>query len=208
MSNDKIRVLIADDHAIVRMGLRALLEPEHDLMVVGEAEDGIAAVAACETLSPDIIIMDIMMPGRDGIDATKLIRQINQTVRILILTTTSSSDDIASSLAAGANGALLKSTQNSKLVDAIRRLHKGETVISPDIQRLMSDDPPTPELTNRQTQILQAITKGLTNADISRILELHEDSVKEHIIAIYKKLGATNRAEAAAIAVRKHLLKM
>lgn len=203
-----IRILIADDHAIVRMGLRALFEPEADMTVIGEADDGESAIAACRKYVPDIVIMDIMMPGLNGIDATRDIRTSLPGVKILILTTSGVSDDIAAALAAGANGALLKSTANTQLVRAVRQLAAGKPIISEDIQRLLTDDPPTPDLTTRQLQILADITKGMTNADISRHLSLQEDSVKEHVFAIYRKLGASNRAEAAAIAMRKHLLKI
>lgn len=202
-----VRIVIADDHAIVRMGLRALFEPERDLDVVGEADDGNGAVEACQRLKPDVVIMDILMPGMNGIEATRAIRKASPGTKVLILTTSGVSDDLNAALSAGASGALLKSTANVQLVHAIRRLAEGETVISEDVHRLLADDPPTPVLTRRQLQILKAITEGKTNADISRSLELQEDSVKEHIIAIYRKLGASNRAEAAAIAMRKHLLK-
>ena len=203
----QIRILIADDHAIVRMGLCALFEPEADITVVGEADDGNSAIAACRKLNPDVVIMDIMMPGIDGIEATRTIQRELPGIKILVLTTSGASDDIAAALSAGARGALLKSTANPQLIQAIRQLAAGKTVISDDVRHLLADDPPSPELTDRQIQILSAITRGLTNSDISRMLKLQEDSVKEHIITIYKKLGAANRAEAAAIAVRKHLLK-
>ena len=203
-----IRILIADDHAIVRMGLRALFEPESDLTVVGEADDGESAISACRKCIPDIVIMDIMMPGLNGIDATRGIRASLPDVKILILTTSGVSDDIAAALAAGADGALLKSTANTQLVRAVRQLAAGQPVIAEDIQRLLADDPPTPDLTTRPLQILADLTRGLTNANISRHLSLQEDSVKEHVNAIYRKLGASNRAEAAAIAMRKHLLKI
>ena len=201
-----IRIVITDDHAIVRMGLRALFEPERDIAVVGEADDGNGAVEACQRLKPDVVIMDILMPGMNGTEATRAIRKASPGTKVLILTTSGVSDDLNAALSAGASGALLKSTANVQLVHAIRRLAEGETVISEDVHRLLADDPPTPVLTRRQLQILTAITEGKTNADISRSLELQEDSVKEHIIAIYRKLGAANRAEAAAIATRKHLL--
>ncbi len=125
----------------------------------------------------------------------------------MILTSYGASDGIAHALSAGATGALMKSTEFSEFVAAIRRVAAGERVIAPEIARQLAEDPPVPELTPRQAEILQSITRGLTNADIAKQLGIREDSVKEHVNAIFTKLGAANRSEAIAIAMRKHLLK-
>ena len=203
-----IKVLLADDHAIVRMGLASLLGTKNDIEVVGEAEDGEAAVRKVLKLAPDVVIMDLMMPKMDGVEATAEIHRRLPDVKIMVLTSYGASDGIAHALSAGATGALMKSTEFSEFVTAIRRVAAGERVIAPEIARQLAEDPPVPELTPRQAEILQSITRGLTNADIAKQLGIREDSVKEHVNAIFAKLGAANRSEAVAITLRKHLLKM
>ena len=205
---DKIKVLIADDHAIVRMGLSALLETEDDIELVGEADDGEAAVRKALRLKPDVVVMDLMMPEMDGIAATAALKERLPGARVLILTTSTVSDDIARALDAGAQGAITKSSANARLLAAIRSVASGKRVISPEIAELISEDPPLPELTARQSEILASITRGLTNADIAKQLGIVPDSVKEHVNAIFAKIGAANRTEAVAIALRKHLLKI
>lgn len=204
----QIRVLIADDHAIVRMGLTSLLSSQKDFLVVGEADDGESAVQKALNLSPDILIMDLMMPKMDGVTATKKIHKLRPSVKILILTSYGTSDGIAHALESGASGALMKSTEFAEFVSVLRRIAGGERVIAPEIKRQFAEDPPVPSLTQRQTEILLSITRGLTNADIAKQFGIREDSVKEHINAIFSKLGASNRSEAVAIALRKHLLKI
>jgi DNA-binding NarL/FixJ family response regulator len=203
-----IRILIADDHAIIRMGLASLLGTQKDIEVVGEAEDGEVAVTKASKLIPDIVIMDLMMPKKDGVAATKEIHKSFPNIKILILTSYGTSDGIAHALAAGASGALMKSTEFAEFVTAIRKIAIGERVIAPEISRQLAEDPPVPMLTQRQTEILLSITRGLTNSDIAKQFGIREDSVKEHTSTIFAKLGASNRSEAVAIALRKHLLKM
>lgn len=204
----RIRILVADDHSVVRMGITALLEAEPDMEVVGEAEDGEEAVKAATALKPDVAILDIFMPVVDGIEATRRIRSSAPGVRILILTTSSVSDDIASAIEAGASGALLKSSSNAKLIAAIRDVAAGRRSVSDEIRKMLMEDPPIQDLTPRQMEILHSVTRGLTNLDIAKQFNLREDSVKEHVSNIFAKLGATNRSEAVAIALRKHLLKI
>lgn len=203
-----IRILIADDHAIIRMGLASLLGTQKDIEVVGEAEDGEVAVTKASELVPDIVIMDLMMPQKDGVAATKKIHESFPGIKILILTSYGTSDGIAHALAAGASGALMKSTEFAEFVTAIRKIAAGERVIAPEILRQLAEDPPVPMLTQRQSEILLSITRGLTNSDIAKQFGIREDSVKEHTSTIFAKLGASNRSEAVAIALRKHLLKM
>ena len=203
---DKIRVLIVDDHALVRMGLIALLGTEPDVDVVGEAEDGAAAVRKALRLRPDVVVMDIMMPGTDGITATRELKERLPGVRVLILTTSTASDDIARALEAGASGAITKSTANAKLIIALKAVAAGRRYLAPEIEELMTADPPVQKLTNRQTEILRSVTRGLTNADIALQLGIGAESVKDHLNAIFAKIGAANRSEAVAIALRKHLV--
>ena len=203
-----IRVLIADDHLIVRMGLVTLLENSPGITVVGEAEDGNEAVRKALKSRPNVVIMDLMMPEKDGAAATAEIKSSAPEINILLLTTFASSDTIAKALAAGASGAVLKSTPKAKLIEAIRNVANGKQAIADDVKDILAEDPPAPELTARQTEILKSVTLGLTNRDIALQLGICPTVVKEHLYAIFNKLGAANRAEAIAIAMRKHLLKV
>ena len=205
---DKIKVLIADDHAIVRTGLSMLLEAQGGFDVVGEAENGTDAVRLTLRLKPDVVVMDLMMPEMDGIAATREIKAKAAGAKVLILTTSTVSDDLSRALDAGADGAIMKSAANDELIAAIRDIAAGNRAVSPEISRLISQDPPLPELTPRQKEILGSMVRGLTNKDIARELGIRSDGVNQHIMAILEKLGAANRTEAVAIALRKHLLKM
>ena len=201
------RILIADDHAVVRMGLASLLGTQDGLEVVGDAEDGEAAVAKALELKPDVIIMDLMMPKKDGAEATAEIHAALPDTKILILTTFGTSDGIANALNAGATGALMKNAPNAQLVEAIRTVANGGRAVSEEVERLMEEDPPVKALTPRQMEILESLTRGLTNQDIAKELGIREDRVKDHVNAIFARLGAANRTEAVAIALRKYLLK-
>ena len=203
-----IKVLIADDHSVVRMGLAALIPAEDDITVVGEAKNGDEAVAQAIRLSPDVVVMDLVMPKKDGIAATAEIQEKAPSVKVLILTSYSTSDGIAHAIRAGAAGALTKSAENDTLVDAIRAVYAGRQFISAEIKRLIDEDPPVPELSPRQQEILSSITCGLSNEDIAKQLGIGKASIKTHILAIFQKLGAATRAEAVAIALRKQLLKI
>ena len=204
----KIRVLIADDHTIVRIGLATLLGAEKDIEVVGEAQNGEVAVKEALRLEPDIIIMDLMMPKKDGAEATAELREKLPSAKIIILTTFGASDGIAHALESGAAGALVKTADDDALVATIRAVAGGETVISSEIKRLLAENPPIPKLTPRQIEVLQSMTRGLTNRDIAKQLGIRQDRVDEHVAAILTKIGAANRTEAVAIALRKHLLKL
>ena len=201
-------ILLVDDHAIVRMGLAALLEPEPGIRVVGEADDGDAAIRKAARLKPDIVVMDIMMPVLDGIAATREIKARQPDTRVLILTTSTVSDELSRALEAGADGAITKSNANAQLLKAIKAVATGQRWISREIEEQIANDPPVQKLTERQEVILSSIVRGLTNADIAHLLGIREDSVKEHLNLIFMKLGAANRTEAVAIALRRHLLKL
>ena len=203
----KIRVLIADDHTIVRAGLTALLGTEKDIEVVGEAKNGAEAVSNAVELNPDIVIMDLMMPKMDGVEATKELVRKAPSVKTILLTTYGTSDGIAHALRAGARGAVLKNADNSELAKAIRIVAQGGDYISPDIRQQLAADPPVPDLTPRQSEILESMVRGLTDRDIAQQLRLSPESVSEHVGAIRQKIGAANRTEAVAIAMRKYLLK-
>ena len=203
-----IRVLLADDHAIVRMGLKSLLEDEPDLAVVGEASDGAVAVEESLRLKPDVVVMDLMMPRKDGTAATaEIVRALPET-RILVLTTFSTSDGIAHALDAGASGAVLKNAADLELIPAIREVAAGKTYVSREVQHLLADDPPVKALTDRQREILESVTRGFSNGEIAKQFGITDITVRNHLSQIFAKIGAATRAEAVAIALRKQLLKI
>ena len=204
----KTKLLIVDDHAIFRRGLTSLLNTVKEFAVIGEAEDGAMAIRRIDELKPDIVIMDLMMPVKDGTAATIEILQKHPQAKIVILTTFGSFNGLASALNAGAAGALLKNVDNDDLVKALQDIACGKVVIAPEIRQILKDDPPTPELSKRQQEILDLLIKGYTNGEIAEQLALQEDSIKKVVNAIFEKIGARNRAEAVAIALRKHLLKI
>ena len=206
--NEAIRILIADDHTVVRTGLKTILGLQRGFKVVGEAIDGEDAVSAVRRLHPDVVIMDLMMPVVDGATATERIVRENPDTKVVILTTYTSSDDISRALSAGALGALAKTANNAELVTAIRSAVRGEEYIAPEIAQTLAEDPPTRELTAKQLDILQAVTRGLTNEDIANLLGISPNSVKKQLKSIFAKLGVASRTEAAAIALRKNLLKI
>ena len=203
----KHRVLLVDDHSLVRLGLSALIGCQKDFEVVGEAADGAEAVRLANEIRPDLIVMDLMMPEMDGVEATKLIRENDPSAKVLVLTTFGTSADVARTVAAGAAGAIMKDASNDELLDAMRAVATGGSAFSPEIARQVDEDPAPPQLTPRQMEILQSVSRGLSNPDIAKQFGITEDGVKHHLKAIFAKLGAANRSEAASIAIRRHLLK-
>ena len=203
-----ITVLIVDDHAILRMGLASLLANKKGIEVVGDAASGAAALPKVRKLKPDVVVMDLMMPGMDGAEATRRILETEPETKVLILTTYGTANALAHALYAGARGAVLKNEDFTDLVDSIRTVAAGGRAVSPEIEQMLVTDPPLPELAPRQREILESITKGLSNADIATQLGISVPTVKEHIRALLDKIGASNRSEAIAIAMRKYLLKI
>ena len=204
----KLKILIADDHALVRMGISALLSAQRDMTVVGQAKNGAEAVREALRLKPDIVIMDLMMPVKDGIAATAEIKAALPDTQVLILTTYTTTDGIAHALGNGATGAVFKSDANDELLTAIRALADGRKFISPTIRRQFASDPPADPLSPRQSDILKGIVAGKSNADIASDLGISPTVVRDHTSVIFSKLGVTNRTEAVAVALRKHLLKI
>ena len=204
----KIKVLIADDHEIMRVGLATMLETDAAIKVVAEAADGAEAVRKTLQVHPDVVVMDLMMPEMDGCEATTKIKAAAPDTKILLLTTFGTSDGIAHALDAGAEGALLKSAASIDILKAAKRIAEGDHVVSDEVRERIVKAPPVPELTERQRQILKSITEGLTNYAIAARLGISEDGVKRHVNAIFLKLGVESRAEAVSLAFRKHLLKM
>ena len=203
----KTRVLVADDHPMIRTGMRSLLEPHNDFEVVGEASNGEEAVTLAGELKPDVVIMDIVMPKLNGIEATKLIKQASPSTAILILTAYSDIYYILGLLEAGACGYLLKDTRGDELVNAIRSVRSGESVLDPAVTRKLLERmvpqpgnanqiQPSAQLTKREIEVLRLASKGLSNKDIANKLFLSLRTVKAHLTNIFDKLGCGSRTDA------------
>ena len=204
----KIKVLIADDHAVVRSGLAAILDTEADIKVVGLAKNGAEAVETALAAKPDVVIMDIRMPVMDGAEATAQLREKLPDAKVLVLTSFGEADGVALALKSGAAGAITKTAEDAELVTVIRNIAAGSKYISTEIEKLLTESPPVPKLTPRQREILAYMTKGLTNVEIAKILRIRKDTVEEHVNLLLAKLDAANRTEAVAIALRKQLIQM
>ena len=202
------RILLVDDHALLRRGLADLIRYEKDMSVVGEAGDGETAVNAAVSLKPDLVVMDLMMPVVDGVEATRRIKAVLPSTHVLILTTFGTSADVARAIAAGATGAIMKDASTDEQLAAIRTVAAGGTVFSPEIRRSMDETPKPPDFTDRQLEVLQSVVDGLGNKEIASKLKISTDAVKQHLNAICTKLGASNRVEAVSIALRRHLLRV
>ena len=208
-----IRVLIADDHAILRKGIRALLSTEPDIDVVGEAGDGAEALEQAVALQPDVILMDLVMPKMDGIEATRQVTASKQGVRVLVLTSFAADDKVFPAIKAGALGYILKDTGPDDLVQAIRQVHRGEPTLEPEIARKVlfelahpPKQPPTPDpLTSREMDVLRLLAQGKSNREIADELVLAELTVRTHVSNILGKLHLANRTQAALYALKEGL---
>ena len=205
MNSKKITILLVDDHSIVRIGLKALLNYEKDMSVVGEAKNGEEALRLVRQLQPDVVIMDLLMPKMNGADATRQIRSEHPDLKIIILTSYGTSADLARAVANGAAGAQIKDTPPQKLLTAIRAVAAGKTAYASELKPLLNEPPP-PELTDLQSKILGSLVRGLTNNEIATEFGLSLISTKRQLASIFTALGAANRAEAIGIALNKHLL--
>ena len=203
----KTSILLVDDHAVVRMGLSAIINLQADLKVCGEAENGEAAVRLAAELRPDVIVMDFSLPGMDGAEATAAVLKVSPISKVVILTSFGTSADLARAMAAGAVGAVTKNLSNDELSSAIRDTARGIQHFSPEIRQTLSEGTDDKAFTKRQMEVLDSITRGLSNDDIALMLGISKSRVKQHLNEVYEKLGASNRAEAVAIAMRRQLLK-
>lgn len=216
-----IRVLLADDQALIRMGFRMVLDAEADIEVVGEAADGAAAITQAKALNPDVVLMDIRMPGVNGIEATaEITRTLN--TKVLILTTFDLDEYAFGGLRAGASGFLLKDTRPAELIEAIRTVASGEAVVSPRITRRMLEmfagqlpsgatasgqvDPRIASLTPRETEILRLVARGMSNAEIAAELVVSATTVKTHVGSVLAKLGVRDRVQAVVVAYETGLV--
>jgi DNA-binding NarL/FixJ family response regulator len=220
-SADAIRVLIADDHALFRRGLQMVLEQEADISVVGEAGDGQEAVERAGETMPDVVLMDVRMPKRGGIEATKAIKELMPHIKILMLTISDEEADLYDAIKAGATGYLLKEVSIEEVGNAIRSVQTGQSLISPSMaSKLLSEfatmvkradekqAAPQPRLTDREMEVLKLVAKGRNNRDIAKELFISENTVKNHIRNILEKLHLHSRMEAVVYAVREKMIEI
>ncbi|HZJ27604.1 MAG TPA: response regulator transcription factor [Acidimicrobiia bacterium] len=214
-----IRVLVVDDHALFRRGLESVLSAEGDLLVVGEAADGLEAVDRCADLEPDVVVMDVRMPGASGIEAARKIREANPRTRIVMLTASEDEDDLFDSLRAGANAYLLKEVSTDEVAAAVRVVARGHSLVSPsmaskllvEFNRLASraearTRTDSMSLTERELEVLRLVADGCTNRQIAHDLFIAENTVKNHVRNILEKLHLHSRMEAVVFAMREKLL--
>jgi DNA-binding NarL/FixJ family response regulator len=207
-----MRVLIVDDHPVTRDGLRSALSTSNEVEIVGEATNGLEAVEAVRNLLPEVVFMDVRMPGMDGLQATKEIRQVSPGTKVILFTVEESRAAIADAIRAGVSGYLLKDVSAAELVNAAKLALEGKAVIHPTLTRAFIEEvqyieqrPETP-LSRRESQILQKVAYGSTTKEVAHDLGISPHTVKTHLERIFEKLGANDRAQAVAIALRKGLV--
>jgi len=204
----KIRILVADDHFVVRMGLTALVNTEPDFEVVGEAVDGAQAVTEFEKHRPDLVLMDLRMPVKDGIQATTEIKTQHPEARVLMLTTFDGDTDIHRAIQAGAQGYVLKNTTGDKLIPALRAVAAGQRWIPKEIATRLASRNLFEELTPRELQVLEQAAKGLANKEIAEVLKITGHTVKDHLKSILGKLHVADRTEAVTVAIQRGIIHL
>jgi len=220
-SGEAIRVLVVDDHVLYRRGLELVLGQEADIDIVGEAGDGHEAIRRTEELLPDVVLMDVRMPRRSGIEACTAIKELVPSTKIVMLTISDEESDLYEAVRAGANGYLLKDVPGEQIADGIRAVSTGQSLISPSMaSKLLSEFAlmikrheerpamPVPRLTERELEVLKLVARGMANRDIAKALFISENTVKNHVRNILEKLQLHSRMEAAMYAVREKLLDL
>jgi len=211
MMANPIRLIIADDHPVVREGLRAVLDSEPDVEVVGEAAEGSQALELVDSLDPDLVLMDLQMPDLDGVAATRRIRRDHDGIEILILTTYDTDADITRAVTAGATGYLLKDASREELMQAIRLAARGESVLSPKVaSRVLGRmrAPAEEALSTREVEVLLEVADGLSNKEVGRMLHISEATVKTHLLHIFAKLGVDDRTAAVTAALERGIIRL
>lgn len=207
--NEPIRLLIVDDHPIFRVGLRGLFSADPDIVVVGEAGNGVEAIAKASQLQADVVLMDLRMPQMGGVEAIRELGRVLPTVRVLVLTTFDTDSDVLPAIEAGATGYLLKDAPKDELIRAVRAAYRGEAVLSPSVaSRLLGQvrQPRSDTLSEREQEVLKLIANGATNREAAAQLFVSEATIKTHLLHIYEKLGVRDRAAAVGEAYRRGLL--
>jgi NarL family two-component system response regulator LiaR len=212
IQSNQIRVLLVDDHMVVRSGLSTVLAVYDDMKLVGEAGDGEEAIRLCERLQPDVVLMDLLMPKMDGVTAIKAIKERWPQIQVIALTSFKEKEYVEGALKAGANGYLLKNVSAEELVNAVRRAVAGQPSLSPEaaqvlIQKVNEPPPPGQDMTDREKEILVLMVEGLSNNEIAERLIVSQSTVKFHVSNVLSKLGVAGRTEAVALAIKLHLVK-
>ena len=207
-SDHPIRVLVVDDHFVVRMGLVSLVNTEPDLMVVGEADDGEQAIALYQQLQPDLVLMDVRMPGKSGPEATTQIRRLSDGARVLILSAFDGDEEIHSALAAGAQGYVLKSATGEELIPAIRAVAAGKRWIPSNVATRLKSRNLFEELTPREIDVLREVAKGLSNKELADTLGITEHTAKDHLKSILAKLRVADRTQAVTTALQRGIIHL
>ncbi|HKB90654.1 MAG TPA: response regulator transcription factor [Opitutaceae bacterium] len=207
-SDRPIRVLVVDDHFVVRMGLVSLVNTEIDLTVVGEADDGDRAIVMFQKLQPDLVLMDLRMPGKTGPEATAQIRKLSDQVRVLILSAYDGDEDIYNALAAGAQGYVLKSATGDELIPAIRAVAAGKRWIPHNVATRLKSRNLFEELTPREVDVLREVAKGLSNKELADMLGITEHTAKDHLKSILAKLRVADRTQAVTAALQRGIIHL
>ncbi|MEO5817831.1 MAG: response regulator transcription factor [Gemmatimonadaceae bacterium] len=205
----RIRVLVVDDHPIVRSGIMSVLATQSDFEVVGDASDGVEAVRLASELMPDLVLMDLRMPNKNGVDATAEILRAHAAIRVVVLTTYASDGEVLKAIEAGAVGYLLKDVPHDELFRALRAVVRGERYLAPLVtERLMArhQQPPRTALTERETEVLRCVARGAANKEIAATLGITEPTVKAHLVHVFEKLGVENRTTAVRVAQERGLI--
>jgi two-component system NarL family response regulator len=209
MVNAKIRILIADDHPVIREGLVELLARQKDMSVIGEAGDGEEVCQLYDRLSPDILLLDLRMPKKDGLQVLiELMSRRGSKARIIVMSSHDSEQDICRAFRGGVKGFLAKDAEPQQIQEAVRKVAEGESFIPPEIALKLAESISRPELSQRETQVLQCLARGKSNKEIGRALFLCEGAVEYHVKSILRKLDAVGRAEAIAIAARRGFIRL
>jgi DNA-binding NarL/FixJ family response regulator len=206
-----IRLLIADDHPVVRDGLRGMVASEPDLEVVGEAGNGLEALALVPRVRPDVALVDLRMPALDGVATIRALRERHPEVRVLVLTTFDTERDVVSAIEAGATGYLLKDAPRAELFRAVRAAARGETVLAPEVAtRVVGQlrEPTAQPLTQRELRVLELVARGATNREVATRLQVSEATVKTHLVHAFSKLGVSERTAAVTAALERRLIRL